>query len=161
MIRQLMVCCAIAVGVALFSASDAMAEETTYYAGEYCGGITASGDYLDCSAPVAAHPYLPFGTVLTVCHEGCATVTVVDRGPNLDLSPAAAQVAGILSAGRVDVPMTVHDSSAQDLEIPLSADQSLAVAGQAHAYADSTDATTPDPPAPLWQEWQAPLYTTL
>jgi rare lipoprotein A len=92
----------------MFSADDASAEAVTYYGPEYCGNITASGDYLNCSAFSAAHPFLEFGTVVTVCPAACVTVVINDRGPNLDLSPAAATACGLIPVGRTDAPLIIH-----------------------------------------------------
>ena len=57
-----------------------------------CGHLTASGERFDCSAMTAAHRSLPFGTLVSVCHDGCVTVRINDRGPfvrgrHIDLSP--------------------------------------------------------------------------
>ena len=84
------------------------AETTTYYGTDYCGSLTASGEALDCSAFTAAHPDYALGTLLEVCHVGCVTVRVTDRGPNLDITPAAAAAIGILDVGRVDAVTFIH-----------------------------------------------------
>lgn len=97
---------AIAIGAAfgamLAWAYTAQAEPTTYYDSSYCGSMQASGIPLDCSAFTAAHPSLPFGTIRTVCYNGCVDVVITDRGPTLDLSPAAAGAIGMIDAGRID-----------------------------------------------------------
>ena len=54
----------------------------------------------------AAHRTLPFGTLVRVCHTGCVTVRINDRGPfvrgrHIDLSPAAARAIGLHQTGRV------------------------------------------------------------
>ena len=72
----------------------------------FCGSRTASGERLNCSAMTAAHRRLPFGTRVRVCHSGCVTVRINDRGPfvrgrDIDLSPAAARAIGLSSTGRV------------------------------------------------------------
>jgi rare lipoprotein A len=71
-----------------------------------CGHRTASGERFNCSAMTAAHRTLPFGTRVRVCHSGCVTVRINDRGPwvrgrHLDLSPAAARAIGLSRTGRV------------------------------------------------------------
>jgi rare lipoprotein A len=71
-----------------------------------CGSRTASGERLNCAAMTAAHPSLPFGTLVEVCHNGCVTVRINDRGPfvrgrHIDLSPAAARAIGLRQTGHV------------------------------------------------------------
>jgi rare lipoprotein A len=71
-----------------------------------CGHLTASGEHFDCSAMTAAHRSLPFGTRVNVCHDGCVTVRINDRGPfvrgrHIDLSPAAARAIGLHQTGHV------------------------------------------------------------
>jgi rare lipoprotein A len=77
-----------------------------------CGSRTASGERFNCAAMTAAHRTLPFGTLLRVCHNGCVTVRVNDRGPfvrgrHVDLSPAAARAIGLSQTGHVTI--TVGD----------------------------------------------------
>ena len=108
MLRTLLAGLTFALGLMLFSGEDAYAFPTTYYADSYCGNITASGKPLNCSAFTAAHPHLPLGSVVTVCWAGCATVVITDRGPTLDLTPASARAIGMVQAGRVDAPVTIH-----------------------------------------------------
>ncbi len=88
--------------VSMVHAPEAKAENTSYYGPKYCGRITASGTPLDCSSMVAAHPTAPIGSVATVCYVGCVDVTIVDRGPNLDLAPAAANLIGLTGVGRAN-----------------------------------------------------------
>jgi peptidoglycan lytic transglycosylase len=77
----------------------------SYYAAELAGNPTASGEPFAPYDMTAAHPYLPFGTLLTVSNAGrSVTVRVNDRGPHvagrgLDLSLGAAQAIGITAAG--------------------------------------------------------------
>lgn len=79
----------------------------TWYGPGHAGLPTASGDIYDPSGYTAASPWLPFGTILTVCYEGCVDVVVNDYGPfdgsDLDLSEEAAAQVGILEAGRAVV----------------------------------------------------------
>lgn len=72
----------------------------------YGGRRTASGERMNPHAMAAAHRTLPFGTRLRVCHKGCVTVRVNDRGPHvsgrcLDLSYGAAKAIGLPGTGRV------------------------------------------------------------
>ncbi len=84
------------------------AEVASIYGGSdgLCGSRTASGERLNCAAMTAAHRTLPFGTLVEVCHNGCVTVRINDRGPfvrgrHIDLSPAAARAIGLRQTGHV------------------------------------------------------------
>ena len=86
------------------------AEVASVYGGRdgYCGSRTANGERVNCSAMTAAHRRLPFGTHVRVCHSGCVTVRINDRGPwvrgrDIDLSPAAARAIGLDGTGHVTV----------------------------------------------------------
>lgn len=88
----------------------ARAQVASIYGGSdgLCGHRTASGERLNCAAMTAAHRTLPFGTHLVVCHSGCVTVRINDRGPwvrgrQLDLSPAAAHAIGLYKTGHVTI----------------------------------------------------------
>ena len=104
-----LVCCnRIAAVVLLFSVVTAHAEVASIYGGSdgLCGHKTASGERLNCAAMTAAHRRLPFGTQIRVCHSGCITVRINDRGPwvrgrDIDLSPAAARAIGLYKTGHV------------------------------------------------------------
>lgn len=84
----------------------------SWYSTVEMGTVTASGEPLDDDALTAAHRTLPFGTRLSVCHDGCVTVRVTDRGPwsgarILDLSRAAFAAIANLGAGVIDVTWSV------------------------------------------------------
>jgi rare lipoprotein A len=88
--------------------STAHAEVASIYGGSdgLCGHHTANGERLICTAMTAAHRRLPFGTSVRVCHNGCVTVRINDRGPwvrgrDIDLSPAAARAIGLSQTGHV------------------------------------------------------------
>jgi len=88
--------------------SIAQAEVASIYGGSdgLCGHRTASGERLNCAAMTAAHRTLPFGSLVRVCHNGCVTVRINDRGPwvrgrHIDLSPAAARAIGLYQTGHV------------------------------------------------------------
>jgi rare lipoprotein A len=90
--------------------SAAHAEMASVYGGRdgYCGSRTANGGRVNCSAMTAAHRRLPFGTRVRVCHSGCVTVRINDRGPfvrgrDIDLTPAAARAIGLSGVGHVTV----------------------------------------------------------
>jgi rare lipoprotein A len=101
--------CMIALAAALsFVASIANAEMASIYGGRdgLCGSRTANGERLNCAALTAAHRKWRFGTLVRVCHNGCVTVRINDRGPwvkgrDIDLSPAAGKAIGISSTGHV------------------------------------------------------------
>jgi rare lipoprotein A len=85
----------------------------SYYDVRFQGRKTASGEIYNDEELTAAHPTLPFGTVLLVRRTATgryAIVRVNDRGPFVggrivDLSRSAAAKIGLLSAGigRVEV----------------------------------------------------------
>lgn len=79
-----------------------------YGHGEHLSRHTASGAVFNPGAHTAAHRTLPFGTHLRVCHHGCTTVVVNDRGPfvrgrSLDLSYGAARAIGMGSTSAITV----------------------------------------------------------
>ena len=89
---------------------DAQAEPvlTSWYGPGLEGNLTANGEVFDKWDYTAAHPYLPFGTLLQVCYADCVTVRVNDRGPyvhgrGLDLSQGSAQAVGLYGVDYVDV----------------------------------------------------------
>ena len=97
-----------AAALLLFVNGIAHAEVASIYGGSdgLCGHRTANGERLNCSAMTAAHRTLPFGTRVRVCHKGCVTVRINDRGPwvrsrHIDLSPAAARAIRLSQTGRV------------------------------------------------------------
>jgi len=79
-----------------------------YGHGEHLSRHTASGAVFNPHGYTAAHRTFPFGTHLRVCHRGCVTVVVNDRGPfvrgrHLDLSYGAARAIGMGSTSSVTV----------------------------------------------------------
>jgi rare lipoprotein A len=106
----------LAAAVLVLVSDLAGAEMASIYGGRdgLCGHPTASGERLNCAELTAAHRTLAFGTRVRVCHSGCATVRINDRGPwvrgrHIDLSPAAARAIGLSQTGRVT--MTVDTLS--------------------------------------------------
>jgi rare lipoprotein A (peptidoglycan hydrolase) len=91
----------------------------SWYGGQFLGRKTASGARFVAHKMTAAHKHLPFGTKLLVKNHSngrTAVVTVNDRGPFikdrvLDLSPAAAQELGMISAGITPITATVVNDS--------------------------------------------------
>jgi rare lipoprotein A len=81
---------------------------TSWYGPGFEGNLTASGEIFNPWDYTAAHPYLPFGTMLEVCYAECVTVRVNDRGPyihgrGLDLSQGSAAAIGLGGVDYVDV----------------------------------------------------------
>lgn len=87
----------------------------SWYGPGFHGRRTASGEVYDMEAMTAAHPWLPFGTVVRVeePRSGRAVaVRINDRGPFkrgriIDLSRAAAREIGLLGPGTAEVRVTV------------------------------------------------------
>lgn len=80
----------------------------SWYGSRYRGKPTASGELFDPRAMTAAHPSLPFGTLVEVIYPASGSSVVVrinDRGPSpqagrgIDLSEAAARSLGLLAQG--------------------------------------------------------------
>ena len=80
-------------------------------ASRYCHSQSASGRTMSCSARVAAHRTLPFGSrvrVRNLANGRSVIVTIVDRGPFvrgrvIDLSRGAANAIGASDLMRVEV----------------------------------------------------------
>jgi rare lipoprotein A len=87
----------------------------SYYDGEFVGRPTASGEILSPELLTAAHPTLPFGSLLKVTNLANgreALVTVNDRGPFvknriLDLTLAGAKALDYVGAGTTPVRLVV------------------------------------------------------
>lgn len=94
---------------------QAMVGKASYYADQYQGRPTASGETYDMYAMTAAHPSLPFGTPLRVTNVrngNSVVVRVNDRGPLkggriLDVSKAAAEQLGLVLYGSGEVQVEV------------------------------------------------------
>ena len=111
----------------------AQAQVATIYGGSdgLCGHRTANGERFNCAAMTAAHRKLPFGTQVRVCHTGCVTVRINDRGPwvrgaDIDLSPAAARAIGLHNTGRVTLALSVDN---QPIDAASLVSKGLASAG--------------------------------
>jgi rare lipoprotein A len=100
--------------LAMFSAAvSSAAYSQTGIASVYSGGRTANGEYAHRGQMTAAHPSLPFGTLVRVTHKRTGRSVVVrinDRGPFvsgriIDLTPAAAHAIGL--SGLASVTVTV------------------------------------------------------
>lgn len=83
----------------------------SWYAGEFHGRRTASGEIYDAEALTAAHHTLPFGARVRVTNRENGRTVVVrinDDGPHvkgrvIDLSRAAARALGMLETGTAEV----------------------------------------------------------
>jgi rare lipoprotein A len=94
-------------------ASFAQTGMATWYGNQFHGRRTASGERFDMHALTAAHRTLPLGACVRVTALGSARSVIVrinDRGPFvrgrvIDLSYAAAQALGVVSAGSAQVKL--------------------------------------------------------
>jgi rare lipoprotein A len=126
----------------------------SWYGAEFDGRPTASGEPFNAAGLTAAHPSLPFGTVLKVTNKHnnrTVTVRVNDRGPFvaariIDLSRAAAEVLDMLSTGTAPVIVEA---------VP---DPAAASGGASAASAPSAASAAPTAPAQAAPE-QAPVRT--
>jgi rare lipoprotein A len=83
----------------------------SWYGPKFNGRMTASGERYDMNAFTAAHPSLPFGTLISVRNTRTGREVIVrvnDRGPFsknriLDLSYAAAREVGVVGPGTARV----------------------------------------------------------
>lgn len=102
------------------AAAQMLAQEQgkiSYYAMQFAGRPTASGETFDPEAMTMAHPHLPFGTLVRVTALGSGrsvVLTVNDRGPFhgariADVSPAAARLLGMIRKGLVRARLEVLD----------------------------------------------------
>ncbi len=100
--------------------------EASYYADDFAGETTANGETFDPDDMTAAHPSLPFGTVVRVTRVGTeerrsVEVRINDRGPYaddriIDLSKAAAEELAMIQEGVVTVKIEI-------LEVPSEAEE--------------------------------------
>jgi len=96
----------------------------SWYGKEFDGRPTASGEIFDSSKLTAAHPSLPFGTVLVVTNKHNnkkVTVKVNDRGPFvaariIDISKAAAEQLDMIVTGTA--PVSVESTARVTLTKP-------------------------------------------
>ena len=91
----------------------------SYYADSFQGRRTASGSTFDNRTLVAAHPSLPFGSIVRVTNlqnQRAVIVQIVDRGPAdsvraggviIDVSRATAERLNFVQAGRTKVRVEV------------------------------------------------------
>lgn len=87
----------------------------SYYAEDFHGKLTSSGEVYDMHKLTCAHPYLPFNTWLKVtnlANQKSVIVRVNDRGPFMknriiDLSYSAARQLGMLGPGSIYVKLEI------------------------------------------------------
>ncbi len=87
----------------------------SFYAEDFHGKKTSSGEPFDMNALTCANKYLPFGTILKVTNLSngkSVEVRVNDRGPfvtdrEIDLSKAAAQQLGMIQSGTATVRIEI------------------------------------------------------
>lgn len=103
MLKKTMTLLAIAVSTVLPFSPAALGTTATYYSDAYQGGRTASGERFNTWDYTAAHPYLPFGSVVRVTNLNngrSVDVRINDRcNCGIDLSRAAAGEIGLLHSG--------------------------------------------------------------
>lgn len=98
----------------------------SWYGAEFEGRPTASGEIFNAKLLTAAHPSLPFGTILTVTntHNGKKVVVRVnDRGPFV-----AARIIDVSRAAAVQLDMIVTGTAPVVIETTSAAEQATAVA---------------------------------
>ena len=87
----------------------------SYYADEFNGRATSSGEIFDMNSFTAAHKTIPFGTIVEVknlSNGKSVTVKINDRGPFvagriIDLSKAAAKQIDLIRTGTAEVELTI------------------------------------------------------
>ena len=93
--------------------------KASYYASRLHGRPTASGERYDQTAMTAAHPSLPFGSLVRVTnlYNGRSVILRInDRGPFtggriIDVSRSAAEQLGMLRAGSVRVQLELVETT--------------------------------------------------
>lgn len=89
--------------------STANAEIASWYGPGFHGKRTANGERFNRHGYTAAHPNLPFGSIVRVCRKSnCVNVRINDRGPfikgrSIDLSEAAAKKIGCSGVCKVNI----------------------------------------------------------
>lgn len=95
--------------------ADSGAVEASYYGSQFAGRLTANGEIFDPEKLTAAHPTLPFGSLVEVLSPKSGKRVIVrinDRGPfhgrrAIDLSEAAARKIEMTDAGTAKVTLKV------------------------------------------------------
>jgi rare lipoprotein A len=108
-------------GAATAQTGQSQTGTASYYAEEFHGRLTASGEVYDMNAFTAAHRTHPFNTMLKVTNLASGATVVVrvnDEGPFvegriIDLSRAAAKKLGMLGSGTARVKLDVVSAPAK------------------------------------------------
>jgi rare lipoprotein A len=98
--------------------------EASWYGPGFHGQLTSSREIFNMEDLTAAHPTLPFGTMVQVTNlenSRAVTVRINDRGPFvknriIDLSYAAARMLGLIGPGTAQVRLEVIGFKSSDLE---------------------------------------------
>jgi rare lipoprotein A len=101
--------------------SSRFAGVASYYADDFNGRRTASGEVYDMNGMTAAHRTLPFGTKVKVTNVDTGKYVIVrinDRGPFkddrvIDLSLGAAKQLGLISMGTARVILQIVELGIQ------------------------------------------------
>lgn len=94
--------------------------KASYYGDRFHGKPTASGERFDQNKMTAAHPSIPFGTMVTVKNTSngkMVNVRINDRGPSapgriIDLSKGAAKKLAMVQAGVAPVEISYKKTTA-------------------------------------------------
>jgi rare lipoprotein A len=130
--------------------NDAFRQEgiASWYGKEFEGRPTANGEIFNPSLFTAAHPTLPFGTILTVTNKQNmkqVTIRVNDRGPFvaariIDLSMAAAEALDMIFTGTAPVIIEKALNTALGPVLgPVAENASSTVIATATTSTDSTE----------------------
>jgi len=126
----------------------------SWYGKEFEGRLTASGEIFDASKLTAAHPSLPFGTMVVVTNQHNnkkVTVRVNDRGPFvtariIDVSRAAAEQLDMINTGTA--PVTIESIEKIVVSSPVTETVKLSAAETPNVTTSqpvSTAVFTPQP----------------
>lgn len=118
----------------------------SWYGGEFNGKLTASGEIFRDTELTAAHPFLPFGTMLKITNrhnEKSVTVRVNDRGPFvasriIDLSRSAAVQLDMLRTGTAPVKV----ESLEEVSLPATAKAGTVIPAASAAYQEPAATAT-------------------
>ncbi|MDR1099410.1 MAG: septal ring lytic transglycosylase RlpA family protein [Treponema sp.] len=145
----------------------------SWYGTEFDGRPTASGEIFNSTLLTAAHPTLPFGTVLTITNthnNRTVRVRVNDRGPFvsariLDVSRAAAEQLDMLATGTAPViaeslgpvafPSGTDTETAPAISAVPGGGPGIVDPGWTPAAAETPAAVPPSPQAAMPPQYQA------
>jgi rare lipoprotein A len=127
----------------------------SWYGGEFDGRPTASGEIFDSGRFTAAHPSLPFGTILTITNKQNnrkVSVRVNDRGPFvsariIDVSKAAAEQLDMIVTGTAPVLIESTGVSVAGALQPVPARSAAPVQSEVQQPVAAPAVQTPAAPA--------------